>query len=639
MLRTAAACAAFALASPALAQTPAPTPLAAYARLPAIEDAGLSPDGARVAAVETDGEKRRVRIRSFAGETLGRLDAGERRVRFLDWAGPDHVVVVTRQAFGPFETPAGTIPRQDGNIALAYDVAARQATVLLRNIPGLSGAINSNPRRIRHEGAPAVVVTGLAIEGGSFNPTLYRVDLRTGRAVALSTGALDAGLWLTRPDGALAARTRLEPGGAWTLQARRGNGWTNLAQVPADLPAPYLLGFGRDGRSLLVSGGRDGADGLYEVSPETGAWSGPLQDAVLAPSHLFDRGGDGRLLAALDVEERPLIYDPVLRSAWAVAGRSFPGKRLRLLDLADDRRTLLLGVSDPGAPESVYVLDLDAKRADLVGEDRPDLPETAVSPTRDLAFTAADGTALTGRLTTPRGRADRGLPLVVLVQAVSNARASNGFDWIGQALAARGYAVLEIDSRDSGFGRRRAGDGQFGRKLQTDLSDGVRHLASTGLVDPARVCILGMGDGGYAAAAAVTVQTGLYRCAVALDPQTDPRRTLSVLKEASTAGGRIRYADRRRLMGADNPADRSLEAISPIRLAANGRAPVLLIQAVAEDAAARDGRAFEAALRRAGRSVQRAEIPGEDPTLLRGASRLAFLNSVVAFLETHNPPR
>ena len=48
------------------------------------------------------------------------------------------------------------------------------------------------------------------------------------------------------------------------------------------------------------------------------------------------------------------------------------------------------------------------------------------------------------------------------------------------------------------------GFGEWGRKMQTDLSDGVRYLAAEGIVDPARVCIVGASYGGYAALAGVT---------------------------------------------------------------------------------------------------------------------------------------
>ena len=78
----------------------------------------------------------------------------------------------------------------------------------------------------------------------------------------------------------------------------------------------------------------------------------------------------------------------------------------------------------------------------------------------------------------------------------------------------RGSAGYGIQFRDAGFK-------QWGRKMQTDISDGVADLAKRGIVDPKRACIVGASYGGYAALAGVTVQQGLYRCAVADAPVAD----------------------------------------------------------------------------------------------------------------------
>jgi len=45
-----------------------------------------------------------------------------------------------------------------------------------------------------------------------------------------------------------------------------------------------------------------------------------------------------------------------------------------------------------------------------------------------------------------------------------------------------------------------------------------------GLIDPKRVCIVGASYGGYAALAGVTVQSGVYRCAVSVAGISDLRR-------------------------------------------------------------------------------------------------------------------
>src|SRR5258706_15002566 len=97
--------------------------------------------------------------------------------------------------------------------------------------------------------------------------------------------------------------------------------------------------------------------------------------------------------------------------------------------------------------------------------------------------------------------------MMALVVSPLGGRASRdapGLGWWAQAMASRGYAVLQVNFRGSdGFGVKHleAGYGQWGKKMQTDLSDGVRYLAAQGVIDPKRVCIVGASYGGYAALA------------------------------------------------------------------------------------------------------------------------------------------
>jgi len=51
--------------------------------------------------------------------------------------------------------------------------------------------------------------------------------------------------------------------------------------------------------------------------------------------------------------------------------------------------------------------------------------------------------------------------------------------------------------------------------MQSDVSDGLAALASRGVIDPKRACNCRRQLCGYAALAGVTLQHGLYRCAVA----------------------------------------------------------------------------------------------------------------------------
>jgi dipeptidyl aminopeptidase/acylaminoacyl peptidase len=257
-------------------------------------------------------------------------------------------------------------------------------------------------------------------------------------------------------------------------------------------------------------------------------------------------------------------------------------------------------------------------------------------------YRASDGLALRGVLTLPPGRQPKALPLVVLPHGGPAARDYPGFDWWAQAFASRGYAVFQPNFRgSSGYGIqfRNAGMGEWGRKMQTDISDGVADLAKRGIVDPKRACIVGASYGGYAALAGVTVQQGLYRCAVSVAGVADLSDMLVYERKSSDGplSSSVRYW--RAFMGASSSSDSRLTPITPASLAKQADAPVLLIHGNKDTIVPIDqSETMESALKRAGKPVELVTMDNEDHWLSREETRIVMLKSAVAFVEKYNPP-
>jgi dipeptidyl aminopeptidase/acylaminoacyl peptidase len=175
--------------------------------------------------------------------------------------------------------------------------------------------------------------------------------------------------------------------------------------------------------------------------------------------------------------------------------------------------------------------------------------------------------------------------------------------------------------------------------MQTDLSDGVRYLAAQGIVDPARVCIVGASYGGYAALAGVTLDPGVYRCAIAVAGLSDLKRMLVWVDENNMGRANIaqRYWDR--FMGVKGPDDPALDAISPIKHLDAVNVPVLLIHGKDDTVVPYEqSQFFYDALRRAHKPVSLVTLKHEDHWLSRSDTRLLMLQTTVAFLRANNPP-
>jgi dipeptidyl aminopeptidase/acylaminoacyl peptidase len=315
---------------------------------------------------------------------------------------------------------------------------------------------------------------------------------------------------------------------------------------------------------------------------------------------------------------------------------------VELVGASADHRKLVVMVDSPTEGPAYALVNLDARSAGWIGNQFAGLKSEDVGERRPIAFKAADGLALTGYLTLPHGKDAKALPLVVLPHGGPAARDELGFDWWAAALASRGYAVLQVNYRGSeGFGWSflSAGFGQWGGKMQTDLSDGVRYLASQGTIDSRRVCIVGASYGGYAALAGATLDRGVYRCAASVAGPSDLRRM--VARYRSALGSQAAEVQRYwlRFMGADSLGDSHLQAISPAALADKVDIPILLIHGDQDTVVPFEQSQIMAdALKKAGKPVTFVTLHSEDHHLSRGATRLQMLRAVMDFLEHNNPP-
>jgi dipeptidyl aminopeptidase/acylaminoacyl peptidase len=402
---------------------------------------------------------------------------------------------------------------------------------------------------------------------------------------------------------------------------------------------PDLMGLGRDGRSVLLQELKDGVMSLREVAPD-GLWGEPLllQDAdepIFDPAHHNLIG----YYALVGDEGRYTFFDPVDQELWDGVRKAYPGQGVELVSWSDDHRKMVVRVDSPTDGAAYAVVDLNTREARWLGGEYDKLSPADIAPVKPVHFKAADGLELSGYLTIPRGARAKSLPLVVFPHGGPAARDQLGFDWWAQAMASRGYAVLQVNFRGSdGYGWKflSAGFGEWGRKMQTDLSDGVRYLANQGMIDPKRVCIVGASYGGYAALAGAALDPGVYSCAVSYAGVSDMRRFNSWV--ASHDG----FAAQRyflRFLGAESMKDPSLAQVSPASHIDKIAIPVLLIHGTDDTVVPLEqSRIMADALKAAGKPVQFVILDSTDHWLTNGDTRLAMLKATIAFLEKNDPP-
>ncbi|MBX3479936.1 MAG: S9 family peptidase [Caulobacter sp.] len=633
-------CAVFLLAAPAATAAP----VQAYGRLPLIEEAKISPDGKIIAYVVTNNEDRLVLLKSVAdGELVGTLKAGDQKVRDLQWATSDYLLITTSQRVNLEEIEG---PAREYALATVYDLKKRKQFGLMEHATPAMNVIIGKPQVRIIDGEVMVIVEGVHFfDEFKGRNSLFSVRLRDGRTKVHARGFKFTDDWVIGPDGAPLAESEYDPvSGDWTLKIRKGSSWETADSGNAPLDPPYLAGLGKDGQSVLFVLNDDEGDGVR--AREYPADGGAPRNVVL-PNYdrLIRDPVTGALIGTASLkgdDYRYNFFDPKAQAAWAAVVKAYPGQAPQLASWSDSRRQMVVRIDNPTVGPSYALADLDRKRADPLGVLYPELEPADISEVRPVHYKAADGLELNGYLTLPRDAAGKKLPLVVLPHGGPASRDTPGFDWWAQAIANRGYAVLQVNFRGSdGFGDDflTAGYGEWGRKMQTDLSDGVRYLAAQGTIDPARVCIVGASYGGYAALAGATMDPGVYRCAASIAGLSD--LTLFMTARFKSDGRRetigLRYWSQ--FMGVEGRKDPDLSTISPITFVDRVTIPILLVHGSDDTVVLYDqSKVMYDALNKAGKPVELVSLQDEDHWLSRAPTRVQMLDAVIAFLKKYNPP-
>jgi dipeptidyl aminopeptidase/acylaminoacyl peptidase len=175
--------------------------------------------------------------------------------------------------------------------------------------------------------------------------------------------------------------------------------------------------------------------------------------------------------------------------------------------------------------------------------------------------------------------------------------------------------------------------------MQTDLSDGVRHLVREGIVDEKRVAIVGASYGGYAALAGVTLDPDVYNCAVSLAGISDLVKFYKWIRGETGRRDSVsdRYLDR--FLGVSGISDPLLKELSPCNYAADVSVPVMLIHGKDDTVVPfEQSKIMAKALKRAKKPYELVKLKDEDHWLSRSETRLEMLENTMGFLKKYNPP-
>ncbi len=621
----------------------ADVPFDAYGRLPSLSNVAISPSGSYIALVKTVNEDRMLYVLSLTGSApKGACKVAEGKLRGIIWADDDHVLMVISTTSGP---PMGfTGSKSEYSMLICYDINENKVyNVLTVDKSFHEFVLNSiigAPSIRRINGETIVFVMGVYVQSHTV-PALFKMNLTTGRLKIIEHGTDKSRGWLVDENGEImGSQTYDTHTKRWIIYIRKDGDMTAAASGEAEIEYPTISGFSPEGDAIWVESAGDSDPTWSPISFKSGIMGVPSLETRGFGGLEVDPYTD-RIIGGFPLTGNTgfVFLDPARQKVWEKVKGKLPGEHVSIVSASRDYQKLILLIDGMVHGYAYYYMDLTSFTIAKIGDKYDGLP--GIAEVRPIEYTAADGMKIPGYLTLPMKREAKNLPLVVLPHGGPAAHDTGYFDWWSQALASQGYAVFQPNFRGSDLNWKfmSAGFGEWGRKMQTDISDGVRYLVKSGIVDSNRVCIVGASYGGYAALAGATLDTGVYRCAVSVAGLSDLSKFLKYAARytnVSNAQTR-RYWDR--FFGASGPGDPVLETLSPLKYAKKVSIPIMLIHGKDDTVVPyKQSKLMAKALKRAKKPVEFITLKQEDHWLSRSDTRLKMLQESIRFLKEYNPP-
>jgi dienelactone hydrolase len=621
------------------ADIPPKLPVEAFAEKPAMQNLVLSPDGSHVLA----------RIQAKGVEMLGTYNLGTREfqnfalpkgqdVRWFRWAGPDRFLVSMITRF--VEETAQYLIEGRATYLLSFDLKTQTASYV--GPKGGSRAIGDDVIYVDPAGAYLL----LAVRQSYWaDPIVLRADLIAGTSRQAMPDLQFVYEYFCDEKGVVRA-ARGGRSSDWFILYRHDGAATLKLLEGGDQQIFHADPFGA---MTFVSG----SDKAYILSDkETGRVAAYAYDfakheqgerIAASPTNdvsrlIFDEQTHA-LIGSEIIEDQPRFEwaDPLLKDIQGGIDHGLPDRQNRIMSWSDDKQRFLIHSGTSNDRGRYYIFQLSNSKLSLLLEITGKLDPRMMAPMKPVRYQARDGLTIPAYLTLPVGRAPKNLPLVIMPHGGPfGVRDVLEFDLEVQFLANRGYAVLQPNYRGSdsyGADFLKAGTGEWGRKMQDDLDDGMDWLVKQGIVDPQRACLVGGSYGGYAAAWGATRNPERYRCAACFAGVFDLRKQLNY--SADFLSSRIDRQYRATVRGTN---DFDLDTVSPTKQAAQLKVPILLIHGDFDNTVPIDqSRNYDAALKKAGKAHEFYTIKDEGHGFMLKDSFAFYLTKLDAFLTAHNP--
>jgi dipeptidyl aminopeptidase/acylaminoacyl peptidase len=627
-----------------------PLPLEAYAQYPEISLMTISPDGTRIAyrALQDDREILLIKEietgKTLGGAVLSGIDA--KSAYFID-----NFRVILRAS--DYQRIPGFTGMHNVSSAFIYDLKSKEIRQLLTpgngvykgqtslgSIIGLSPDKNTAymPAYYTKSSSDFNVV---AYGQQKITYTLMKVNLtKKKRPKQIVIGTDDAVDFFVDKKGKPIARERFnEKNNLHRVQSYIDGEWVDIFTETTPYRYRSFAGLTPDRKSLVMTTtGENGRRQYFTMSLKDGSISEPIFNRDDADVEQVLTNIQRVVYGVKYSGYKPsyAFFSKNLTKNFAVIQQAMPDNSFTLVDHTPNWSKIIFKI-EGGEQAGEYFMFAN-NSFHFLAASRPQFTAKDVSPVEEYSYKARDGLTIPTLLTYPKSKNRKKLPAVVMPHGGPESYDKIEFDWLAQYLSSRGILVIQPQFRGSkGFGidHLTQGRGEWGKKIQDDITDAVTTLSKENIIDPEHVCIFGWSYGGYAALAGATFTPDLYQCAISINGISDVEQMLSFEKREHGSNSET-YSYWQEVINSKGKNSDFIESISPINYVEKVQIPILLIHGQRDkvvDFEQSDD--FFDALEDADKNVQLVELKGEGHYLLKNESRIKALTAIDTFINKH----
>jgi len=314
-----------------------------------------------------------------------------------------------------------------------------------------------------------------------------------------------------------------------------------------------------------------------------------------------------------------------------------PAADITSVTISKSEKLMTFYLNGSRSPNNLYVYNFEQKQYKaLTNTMNPEIAQDDLVDAQVVRFKSFDGVEIPSIYYKPHHlKAGEKAPALVWVHGGPGGQTRTGYSPLIQYLVNHGYVVLGVNNRgSSGYGKTffKMDDLKHGNEDLGDCVESKKFLASTGVVDPNKIGIIGGSYGGYMVCAALAFRPDEFAVGVDIFGVTNWVRTLKSIPPWWEAFRQALYKE----LGDPFKQEDFLRAKSPLFHGDKVKKPMIVLQGANDPRVLKvESDEMVEAIRKNGVPVEYVIFPDEGHGFVKRENEIRGYKAILDFLEKY----